>query len=101
MKKETRYQSLGIRQRLLKRHERGETWREIAADIGLNVAYVYNFAVHGVEPTEPAVRVKLGLKAKCPRCKRRVVLAPIRRWHRLSSLNRAQVLYLFEHREEM
>jgi hypothetical protein len=101
MKNENRYQSSAIRKRLLKRHARGATWREIAGDIGLNVSYIFNFAVHGVEPTEPAVRVKLGLKAECPRCKRRVVLAPTRRWHRLSSLSREQVYYLFEHREEM
>jgi hypothetical protein len=101
MKNENGYQSSLMRKRLLKRHARGQTWREIAGGIGLNVSYVYNFAVHGVEPPSPAVRVKLGLKAKCPRCKRRVTLAPMRRWHRLSSLSREQVLYLLEHREEM
>jgi hypothetical protein len=52
--------------RLNREHHKGKgrpakTWRAIAAERGINVRWVYDFAVHGIEPKNPAVRRALGL----------------------------------------
>src|SRR5262245_10001706 len=48
-------------------------WRTVQKQIGSkNVGVVYNFAIHGIEPKNIDERVKIGLKNKCPTCKRAI-----------------------------
>ena len=42
-------------------HRRGKTYRAIAAEHGVNVFYVYDLAVNGIEPKNPVVRNAFGL----------------------------------------
>jgi hypothetical protein len=60
-----------IVKKLKKRHEIDHLpFRLIAAEIGINVSYVYNLICHGKEPSNPEIRQKLGLSKKCMRCNR-------------------------------
>ena len=47
--------------RLLREHRRLGAWRAVANHYRVNVRYVYDLAVHGVEPTNQAIRRALGL----------------------------------------
>jgi hypothetical protein len=66
------------RRRLLREYhemQRNKTpggWKAIACRIGINVRYVYGYAVYGKEPENMAVRKALGLKIVCPMCNRRM-----------------------------
>ena len=53
-----------IQKRLNREHRSRKhpaTWRVIAARYGVNVRYVYDLAVNGIEPKNPFVRRALGL----------------------------------------
>jgi hypothetical protein len=53
-----------IRKRLNREHRSRKspaTWRVIAARHGVNVRYVHDLAVNGIEPKNPAIRRALGL----------------------------------------
>ena len=53
-----------IQKRLNREHRSRKhptTWRGIAVRYGVNVRYVYDLAVHGVEPKNPTVRRALGM----------------------------------------
>lgn len=54
--------------RLKKAHSRKKRggWRAVAADLGLNVRYVYDLAVKGIVPPNPETRRKLGLPRVMP-----------------------------------
>ena len=40
----------------------GKSWRSLTDDLGIrNVSYVYNYVVHGIEPTNKTIRKKLGI----------------------------------------
>jgi hypothetical protein len=62
------------RKNLLKWHElKGLSWRRISVELDVNPYYIYAFAKYGIEPTNPEVREKMGLKPlkpHCPRCHR-------------------------------
>ena len=47
--------------RLLREHHRLGAWRAVAKHYRVNVRYVYDLAVHGVEPKNQAIRRALGL----------------------------------------
>jgi hypothetical protein len=64
-----------IRKHLIREHRSRKhptTWRAIAARLSaqanynVNVSYVYNLAVHGVEPKNPTIRHALGLQRLKP-----------------------------------
>jgi hypothetical protein len=87
--------------KLLKRHEIDKlTWRQISDEIGINPSYVFNYAVHGIEPTNPEIRAKLGLKKICKTCKRQIKDMP-KTYRHLDDLKPSEVLYLLNHREIM
>ena len=48
------------------------SWRKVANRYGINVRYVYELGSRGIEPTNPEIRKRLGLSAKCPKCKRSI-----------------------------
>ncbi len=54
--------------RLKKAHSRKKCggWRAVAADLDLNVRYVYDLAVKGIVPPNPETRRKLGLPRVMP-----------------------------------
>lgn len=59
--------------RLYNRMRKFGGWRSVRDELKIkNVATVYNFAVHGLEPKNLDERRKLGLKKKCPTCKRTI-----------------------------
>jgi len=59
--------------RLYNAHRENRGWRAVQDELGVkNVATVYNFAMHGIEPKNLEERKKLGLKKKCPTCKRSI-----------------------------
>lgn len=69
--------TIHIQKRLNREHRSRKhptTWRGIAARLSaqanrsVNVRYVYDLAVHGIEPTNNAIRAALGLRRlKLPR----------------------------------
>jgi len=54
-------QTTSVQKKLLRDHRRFGTWRAVAAHYGVNVRYIHDLAVHGVDPVNPAVRAALGL----------------------------------------
>jgi hypothetical protein len=59
--------------RLYNRVRKSGGWRSVRDELKIkNVATVYNFAIHGTEPKNLDERKKLGLKKKCPTCKRAI-----------------------------
>lgn len=63
------YYLSAARKRLLSDRRRLGTWRAVADLYQVNIAYVFNLAVHGKEPTNPEIRHVLGLRAAhCPIC---------------------------------
>ncbi len=49
------------RKRLLREHRRFRSWRQVARHHGLNVAYVYQYAVKGKVPSNRQVQRQLGI----------------------------------------
>lgn len=69
--------SVNLRKNLNYRHDfENVSWHKLSDELGINVWYLYEFAKHGKEPTNPEIRKRLGLKAKCPVCHRAVRLNP-------------------------
>jgi predicted transcriptional regulator len=60
-----------LRESLNLSHQSGSTWRNIARDYGINVAYIYRLARYDIEPKNAVVRNALGLPKKCFACKRK------------------------------
>lgn len=50
-----------VRKRLNREHRSLKTWRAVAAVYAVNVRYVHDLAVDGVEPSNREVRYRLGL----------------------------------------
>ena len=63
------------RRRLLREHRRFRSWRQVARQRGVNVAYVYKYAVHGKVPANREIQQLLGI----PRTHRSRTLAEIDR----------------------
>lgn len=61
--------TLKCRNRLIRLHNALGNWRNVQQKLGVkNVATVYNFAMHGIEPRNTEERVKLGIeRVKKPR----------------------------------
>ncbi len=75
---------------LKKAHSRKKRggWRAVAADLGLNVRYVYDLAVKGIVPPNPETRRKLGLprvmpSERKPKAKRETVRIGSEGWERV------------------
>lgn len=49
---------------LLRRNRRGESWRAIGDYYGVNQRYPYEFAVHGIIPSNLEVCYRMGLKRR-------------------------------------
>ena len=50
------------RQRLFRKYRHLRSWHKLADILGVNVAYVYEYAVHGKEPGNPEIRKALGIR---------------------------------------
>ena len=53
-----------IRKRLNRDRRREKTWRAVAALYAVNVRYVYELAVKGIEPSNQEIRYRLGLEQR-------------------------------------
>ena len=84
--------------RLLRMHEiEKRSWHVIAKEIGVNVAYVYNYAMHGIKPTNKLIRVKLGMKTK-HRIKKISMIAKLKLF---SGLNEREINFILKNRKRM
>ena len=53
-----------VRKRLNREHRALKSWRAVAEKYDVNVAYVYDLAVNGKEPSSKEVRYRLGLEQR-------------------------------------
>lgn len=53
-----------VRKRLNRDYRRAKTWRGVALIYQVNQRYVYDLAMHGIEPKNQEVRYRLGLDTR-------------------------------------
>jgi len=98
--------------RLHREHRRLGSWRAVAKARQIeNVKWVFNYAIYGTEPTNNAIRVKLGLKQiPCPRCHHKPVnhrksprpqKARIPKYGWMLDIPSSRLRAMLEHREPM
>jgi hypothetical protein len=84
------------RKRLFWHYHRLGSWQKVADSRGVNVAYVYKYAVKGLEPVNPEICKRLGI----PRKRRGVTINQLLQLN-IQDMPTPILKWALEHRQEM